>query len=83
MEKYIEKYVIEFCPNCETEIEMQWDVDRDGYKAFCPHCGERLMLCDECQHRTDGIFKDDCDYCTKSDTCRFNKPVDKSHNNGV
>lgn len=43
--------VTEFCANCEREVEIHgWDTDRDGYRAFCPYCGEVLMLCDECQH---------------------------------
>lgn len=64
--------VVEYCPNCETEIEMRWDVESMGYKAFCPVCGNRLMLCDECQHRTGGACTEDCDYDTRTDTCRFN-----------
>ena len=41
--------VTEWCPHCESEITMTWDVESMGYKAFCPVCGERLMLCDMCQ----------------------------------
>lgn len=67
--------VTEFCSNCETEIEMNWDVNVLGYKAFCPVCGQRLMLCDECTHRRirDGEYIDDCDYCAETDSCRFNQ----------
>lgn len=64
--------VVEFCSNCEHEIEMRWNVKKDGYKAFCPVCGNRLMLCDECIHR-DGKFCDDCNYDSKTDSCKFNK----------
>ena len=67
--------VVEFCPNCETEIEMRWDVKAQGYKATCPVCGKRLMLCDECQHRGDGEYLNDCDYDSRTDTCRFNPKV--------
>ena len=65
-------YVCEYCSMCENEIELQWSTKRWGYKAFCPHCGTRLMLCDECQHRTDGSFLDDCDYDFETDSCRYN-----------
>lgn len=58
--------VTEYCPECETEVTMHWDVRALGYKAFCPHCGKRLMLCSECQ------FIDDCDYDSETDSCRFN-----------
>ena len=50
---------------------MVWDVDRNGYKATCPYCGGRLMLCDECQH-PNGEYVGDCDYDQASDTCRYN-----------
>lgn len=41
-------YVVEWCPNCDTEIEMAWDVETLGYKTYCSVCGNRLMLCDAC-----------------------------------
>lgn len=63
--------VVELCPNCGTEVEMRWDVKTDGFKAFCPVCGNRLMLCDECMHRT-GECCLDCDYDSETDSCRFN-----------
>ncbi len=62
----------EYCPNCETEIGLLWDLEMLGYKAFCPSCGERLMLCDACQHRSDDRFLDDCNYSGDSNSCRFN-----------
>lgn len=65
--------VTELCPNCGREITMTWDTDTDGFKAFCPHCGGRLMLCDECRHCTDGKIV--CDYNSETDTCRFNQRV--------
>lgn len=61
--------VTEFCPNCETEIEMRWNTDVLGFKAYCPVCGKRLMLCDACRH-TDQPHE--CDYDSFSDTCRYN-----------
>ena len=45
--------VTEWCSNCESEIEMRWDTDTRGFEAFCPVCGERLVLCDECLHAED------------------------------
>ena len=62
--------VTELCPHCDNEIEMTWNTDELGYKAFCPVCGKRLMLCDECRH-TEGVGG--CDYDSGSDTCRFNR----------
>ena len=62
--------VIEVCPHCMNEIEMTWDTDQRGFEAFCPVCGKRLMLCDECMHLEDGR---DCDYDSKNDCCRFSR----------
>ena len=70
------KHIVEYCANCETEVELLWDVKKDGYKAYCPYCRARLMLCDECQHRgKGGKLVDDCNYCRESDSCRFNPPL--------
>lgn len=63
--------VTEMCPHCENEITMIWDVQNNGYKAYCPVCGERLMLCDECQHR--GAYGSGCDYNSETDTCKYNR----------
>ena len=70
-EKQKPKTVTEFCSECDREITTEWDVETDGYKTYCPSCGNRLMLCDECQHRK-GYYHDDCDYDGSTDTCRFN-----------
>jgi Lar family restriction alleviation protein len=45
--------VTEMCGNCMSENTFDWDVKTDGYKAYCPHCGEEMMLCDECKHAED------------------------------
>lgn len=55
-------YIVEWCQNCENQITMLWDVEKDGCKACCPYCGEVLMLCDSCQGK--------CDYDYGSDTCK-------------
>lgn len=64
--------VTEFCPHCGTEIEMRWSVEQFGYKAFCPVCGKRLMLCDECRHPK-GEYVDNCDYDQYTDSCKHNQ----------
>ena len=65
--------ITEVCPHCDREVTMTWDVKEDGYKAFCPYCGGRLMLCDECRHQ-DGVFCDQCNYDSKTGTCKHNPP---------
>lgn len=61
--------VTEFCPHCEREITIIWDTETYGYKAYCPVCGGRLMLCSACHDDTNGS----CDYNGETDTCRFNQ----------
>ncbi len=67
----VEHRVIELCPYCDTEINMNWDVKKYGYKAFCSYCGNRLMLCDECMHGDDE-GAGHCDYNSETDSCHFN-----------
>lgn len=62
--------VTEVCPHCESEVTMVWDTDKDGFEAFCPYCGNRLMLCDECQHTENPVA---CDYCNETDSCQMRK----------
>lgn len=65
--------VTEVCPHCESEIEMRWDTDTQGFKAFCPVCGNRLMLCDECLHAEDNKGGG-CDFDSEKDGCWRNLP---------
>lgn len=53
---------IEMCPHCDTEITIEWDVEKDGYEVSCPNCGEKIMLCDACFHSDDNRFQY-CDWC--------------------
>ena len=66
------KMVVECCPYCDTEIEMRWDTSKQGFKAFCPVCGEQLMLCNECEYQN-GEFIGGCDYNGKADICKHNR----------
>lgn len=66
--------VTEVCPWCDKEITMTWNTDARGYKAFCPVCGKRLMLCDECMHSED---YSGCDYDSATDSCKRNKKGDR------
>lgn len=47
------KIVVEWCSHCEEENELMWDTETQGWEIFCPNCGEKLMLCDECLHSED------------------------------
>ena len=40
--------VTELCPHCDREATIMWNLEEDGMKAFCPYCGNRLMLCAYC-----------------------------------
>lgn len=73
----------EVCPNCDREVTLAWDVDHDGYRVFCPNCGEELMLCDACQHADDNP-SGYCDFKTDFEgipTCfRRREHNDKTNN---
>lgn len=58
--------VTEWCSHCETEVTLQWAIAESGYRAFCPHCGNRLMLCSSCPKQ------EQCDYDKETDTCYYN-----------
>lgn len=63
-------YVTEFCPHCETEQTISWDVTKRGYKAFCPSCGKELLLCSEC----DGSKEcGHCDWSKETGCCMSGK----------
>ena len=57
--------VTEVCSGCNNENTIIWDCEQDGYVAYCPHCGEKMMLCDACRHADDNP-KMFCDWCTES-----------------
>ena len=62
--------VTEHCSHCDRDITLSWSLVEDGLKAYCPHCGNRLMLCTYCSYLENG-----CDYDEKTDTCRYNLGV--------
>ncbi len=37
--------VTEYCPHCDRETTVLWDVEQNGYQIYCPNCGETIMLC--------------------------------------
>lgn len=70
--------VAEYCANCENEIQMRWNVATDGYQAYCPVCGNRLMLYDECMYSNpDESYTGYCDYSTQTDSCFRQKKGEK------
>ena len=55
--------ITEVCPACMSENTMEWDVSKEGYRAFCPRCGEEMMLCSEC------LPKGYCDFDMEKEWC--------------
>lgn len=51
--------VTEWCPHCDKEQTFLWDVEKKGYQAFCPSCGENIMLCSECPNINECDWKED------------------------
>lgn len=73
--------VVECCPECGREIELRWDIKEDGYEIYCPYCGVRMMLCDECMHRDENDEPIECD-CSCCDYDMENKECFRSRKKG-
>ena len=58
----------EMCPHCEHEVEIDWNVNELGFETTCPHCGKKLMLCDECQNQP---IPPTCNWNARTDSCRY------------
>lgn len=69
--KILSRLSTEMCSYCGTEITLEWNVKRDGFRIYCPFCGMKISLCDECQHRDDEEYMDDCNYNAITGKCRF------------
>ena len=59
-----QKLIVELCPECGEENAIAWDIEQDGYKAHCPHCGRVMMLCSMCD-------REPCDWSLNSG-CKHN-----------
>lgn len=59
--------ICEVCPNCGAENIIRWDVEKEGYVAYCPRCGSKMMLCDECIHSDNAPTCDwnSCNGCSR------------------
>ena len=55
---YMTEDVYEYCPHCENEAVVKWDIEADGMQIYCPYCGKPIMLCSECEARDGAI----CDW---------------------
>lgn len=56
--------VTEWCSVCGMENTIQgWSIERDGLTAYCPHCGNLMMLCSECERQ--------CSWDTQSNRCQY------------
>lgn len=59
---------VEMCPHCmEEHLESNWFAE-NGYRAVCNHCGESILLCDECAHAEDNTGRL-CDWDSKTEKC--------------
>ena len=73
----VEFEVTEFCPHCEREITLTWDVKEDGYQIYCPNCGKVMMLCSMCDGTDGGV----CDWTENG--CKYSdKRYTKTNNDG-
>ena len=59
----------EWCAECDNESKIIWDIRIDGFRTYCPHCGQELTLCDACMHRFGRMHEEwsDCGNCPVND----------------
>lgn len=65
---FLQPTAFEVCSRCGKEIALNWDVNEDGYNAFCPYCGEKIVMCGACQSNN-GDGEEHCDYDKETDAC--------------
>lgn len=54
--------VTEYCPHCDRETTVLWDVEQKGYQIYCPNCGETIMLCSMCDQKPCDWTENGCKY---------------------
>lgn len=54
--------VTEYCPHCDRETTVLWDVEQNGYQIYCPNCGETIMLCSMCDREPCDWTENGCKY---------------------
>jgi len=65
-----EKMIAEVCPHCDREQYMRWDVEEQGYEAYCPSCGGKMLICSECMNETADCNVLVCDWSEEEGRCR-------------
>lgn len=59
---------VEVCSHCMGENTVPDWAPSDGYRVKCRHCGESILLCDECYHALDNP-KHICDWDSTTGRC--------------
>lgn len=69
-----DNFIHQHCDNCDNDVLIQWDILSYGFIAYCPFCGEKLFLCNACEHNINHANDCDwkCDY-NGNQTCMFTK----------
>lgn len=52
-ERAEKRFISECCPYCNERATVEWSLSKDGHSWFCPHCGNKIMLCSECPAKGD------------------------------
>lgn len=68
--------VYEYCSECDSDADVEFDLNCGHLETVCPFCGEKLMLCSMCPVR-DNVG--DCDWDRETDTCRYSKKNTGGH----
>ena len=36
------------CSHCDELVNVDWNLTEHGYVMYCPYCGEKMYLCNQC-----------------------------------
>ena len=69
---------VEVCPHCMGENTVPGWTPSDGYRVKCSHCGESILLCDECMHALDNLDRN-CDWDDTTGKCFRDYKKEETH----
>lgn len=57
----VTEFIEGHCPKCEKDVKWKWNLRQDGLVAYCPHCGEKITFCRQCNYDRLNCIKKSCE----------------------
>lgn len=48
----------EVCSNCDELINTNWNIEKYGYIMYCPFCGTKMYICNQCERCSESNCSD-------------------------